>query len=124
MKRIIFVSTLFSAMAAVLLMTPPRTKATVGCAPTGFFRDSINMTAALINPPSVTGVVDATGCNIGVYYGPGSQGLIRNADIFGANSFGVLANGDDDDVTLDILSSNIHNIGENPRNGTQHGVAI
>jgi hypothetical protein len=124
MKRIIFVSTLFAAMAAALLMTPPRTKATGPCTPTGFFRDGINMTAAMINPASVTGTVDATGCNIGVYYGPGSQGVIRNADIFGANYFGVLANGDADDVTLDILSSNIHNIGENPRNGTQHGVAI
>src|SRR6266699_5881535 len=111
-------------MAAVLLMTPPRTKATVGCAPTGFFRDSINMTAALINPPSVTGVVDATGCNIGVYYGAGSTGVIKNAEIFGANYFGVVANGDAGDVSVDVLASNIHDIGESPHNGSQHGVGI
>lgn len=124
MRRIIFVSTLFAAIAAVLLMTPPKTKATVTCTQTGFFRDSINMTAAMINPTSVTGEVDATGCNIGVYYAPGSTGLIKNANIHGANYFGVVANGDTDDVTLDILTSNIHDIGEVPHNGTQHGVGI
>ncbi len=65
------------------------------CTPTGFFRDSINMTAALINPPlTVTGVVDATGCNIGVYYDAGNTGSIKKAEIFGSNYFGVLVNGD------------------------------
>lgn len=124
MRRIIFVSILFVALAAALSMTPPRTKATVACTPTGFFRDSINMTAALINPTSVSGVVNATGCNIGVYYGPGSRGVIKNAEIFGANYFGVVANGDAGDVSLDVLSSNIHDIGESPHNGTQHGVGV
>lgn len=107
-----------SAKSAPAAMSP------VVCTPTGFIRDSINLTAAKINPSSVTGVVNATGCNIGVYYGPGSKGTIKNAEIYGANYFGVLANGDAGDVTLDILSSNIHNIGETPLNGSQHGVAI
>ena len=124
MRRIVFVSILLTALAAALSITPPRTKATPACTPTGFFRDSINMTAALINPASVTGVVNATGCNIGVYYGPGSRGVIKNAEIFGANYFGVVANGDAGDVTVDVLSSNIHDIGESPHNGTQHGVGI
>jgi hypothetical protein len=35
------------------------------CTPTGFFRDGIYMTAAVINPQNpVTGQVNATGCNI------------------------------------------------------------
>src|SRR5689334_11458542 len=63
------------------------------CTPTGFFRDSINMTAALINPGNVTGNVDATGCNIGVYYGPGASGRVNGANIYGANYFGVVNNG-------------------------------
>jgi hypothetical protein len=38
------------------------------CIPTGFFLDSINMTAALINPTTtVTGSVNADGCNIGAF---------------------------------------------------------
>lgn len=38
------------------------------CTVTGFVRDGINLTAAQINPATVSGDVDATGCNIGVYY--------------------------------------------------------
>ena len=95
------------------------------CTPTGFFRDAINMTAALINPPgTVSGVVDATGCNIGIYYGPGANGVVKNAEVFGANYFGVVAHGDAGAVNVDILNSSVHDIGEAPHNGTQHGVGI
>ena len=127
MKRIMILSSLFAALtgAAILTTMTPQTKATpTVCTQTGFFRDSINMTAALINPPSVTGVVDATGCNIGVYYGAGSTGVIKNAEIFGANYFGVVANGDAGEVSVDVLASNIHDIGESPHDGTQHGIGI
>jgi hypothetical protein len=83
------------------------------------------MTAAVINPSGpVTGVVNATGCNIGVYYGPGTSGSVKNAEIFGANYFGVVANGDAGSISLDILNSKIHDIGESPHDGTQHGVGI
>lgn len=94
------------------------------CTPTGFFRDGINMTAAVINPVgTVTGTVDGTGCNVGVYYDHGS-GLVKNATISGSNYFGVLVNGDDFPVSVDIVNSTVSNIGETPFNGTQHGVAI
>ncbi len=42
------------------------------CMPTGFVRDGVDLTAARIGG-DVTGPVDATGCNIGVYYGPDSE---------------------------------------------------
>ena len=49
---------------------------TLACTPTGLMRDGINLTAALVNPSGpVTGTVNATGCNIGVYYGPGHPAL-------------------------------------------------
>src|SRR5262249_60921486 len=38
------------------------------CTVTGFFRDSINMTAALINPDDVSVDVDATGCTMRIHY--------------------------------------------------------
>jgi hypothetical protein len=91
-----------------------------GCTPTGFFRDNINMTAALINPGSVTGEVNAAGCNIGVYYGPGTSGTVSGANIHNANYFGVVNDGG----AVNIQNSDIHDIGESPFNGTQHGVAI
>ncbi len=95
----------------------------ITCSPTGFYRDGINMTAALINPGDITGTVNAAGCNIGVYYDNGS-GSVNKADIYGANYFGVLVNGDVNNVSVDVQNSSIHDIGESPLNGDQHGVAI
>src|SRR6185436_3631801 len=63
-------------------------------------------------------------CNVGVYYDAGHTGTVNKADIFGANYFGVLVNGDAGIVTVNILNSSIHDIGETPPNGTQHGNAI
>jgi hypothetical protein len=94
--------------------------ASAACTPTGLMRDGINLTAAVMNPGStVTGTVDASGCNIGVYYGPGTSGNV-SANVSGANYYGVVADG----AAVNISSSQIHNIGENPFNGSQHGVAV
>ncbi len=96
----------------------------VTCTATGFVKDGINLTAALINPSTLTGAtVDATGCNIGVYYDSGT-GVIDTTTISGANYFGVLVNGDANDVAVTIQDSLVQNIGESPFNGTQHGAAI
>jgi hypothetical protein len=93
------------------------------CTQTGFVRDSINLTAAMINPITFTGTLDATGCNIGVYL-DGVDATIDTAEIFGANYYGIVVNGDVGSPSLSITNSNIHDIGEVPLNGTQHGVAI
>lgn len=93
--------------------------ASENCAPTGFYRDGIDLTAAQIGG-NVTGPLDATGCNIGVYYGPGTSGTVNNADIHGANYYGVVANA----ANVNVTNSQIHNIGETPFNGAQHGVAV
>jgi hypothetical protein len=91
------------------------------CTPTGFVRDGHDLTALMVNPATpVTGTLDATGCNIGVYFGPGHDGTVSGADVFGANYFGVVANAADVDVT----DSTVRNIGESPLNGAQHGVGV
>ena len=105
-----------AALGAALL---PATAQAVTCQPTGFFRDGIDMTAAQIGG-DVTGSLDAGGCNIGVYYGPGTSGTVDNATIFGANYFGVVARG----AAVNVTNSNVHDIGEVPLNGAQHGLAI
>ena len=52
------------------------------CTPTGFYRDGINMTAAVIDPTTkVTGTVNAKGCNIGVYIA-NVDATIDTAEIF------------------------------------------
>ena len=116
----------FVLFTVIILGVSPYASALPTCTPTGFMRDGINMTAALINPAgTVTGTVDAAGCNIAVYYdNNGEGGTVYNADIAGSNYFGVLVNGDDGPVSVDVINSNIDQIGENPLNGTQHGVAI
>jgi hypothetical protein len=85
------------------------------CTATGFTRDGIDLTAAQIGG-AVTGTLDATGCNIGAY----NPESVDEADIFGANYFGVVAN----DVELNVTDSSIHAIGESPLNGAQHGNAV
>jgi hypothetical protein len=108
--------------ALVAALPTPATAAT--CTPTGFFRDSINMTAAQIGG-NVTSPLDATGCNIGVYYDNTTSGNVTSgAEIFGANYFGVVVNGDVGAVSVNVTNSTIHDIGEIPLNGTQHGNAI
>src|SRR5215217_8694101 len=90
------------------------------CTPTGFN----GLTAALVNPSgTVTGTVDATGCNIGVYYSTG-KGTVKRATIFGATHYGVAVNGDTGSVSVDVLDSTIHHIGDNPLSGNQYGVGV
>jgi parallel beta-helix repeat protein len=97
--------------------------AAASCTETGFFRDNINMTAAQIGG-NVTGSLDAGGCNIGVYYDNANSGNVTGASIFGANYFGVVVNGDIGSASVNVTGSTIHDIGETPLNGSQHGTGI
>ena len=65
------------------------------------------MTAAVINPTRpVTGTVNATGCDIWVYFAPGKTGTVSRADIYGAASFGIYNKG----ARVNITASRIHDI--------------
>ena len=115
-----------SAVAAMFLVASfpiigSATPAT--CSPTGFFRDNFEMTAAQIGG-NVTGALDATGCNIGVYYDNTTSGNVTDATIFGANYFGVVVNGDVGAASVNVTGSSIHDIGETPLSGSQHGTGI
>jgi hypothetical protein len=105
------------------------------CTQTGFYRDNINMTAAVIATGDITDrTINSTGCNVGIFYGPGTSGTVDNVDVYGANYFGILVVGNLVDsggnetspsaTSVDVTNSAIEDIGENPFNGTQHGVAI
>ncbi|HEY5549616.1 MAG TPA: right-handed parallel beta-helix repeat-containing protein, partial [Candidatus Saccharimonadales bacterium] len=95
-------------------------EATQVCTPTGFSRDGMDLTAAQIGG-TVSSELDATGCNIGLYVdGDNPGGVASGADIHGANYFGVVVNG----TSANVQDGSIHNIGEVPFNGTQHGNAV
>src|SRR6202163_4547060 len=125
MSKLIGLLSSSAVMAALLVagLGTVTSAAAVTCTPTGFFRDGINMTAAQIGG-NVSGSLNATGCNVGVYYDNTTSGNVKGATIFGANYFGVLVNGDVGEVSVNVTDSTLHDIGEAPLNGTQHGVAI
>jgi hypothetical protein len=117
-------------LAMLLAVSPASAE---GCTETGYYRDNINLTAAYVNPTTVTSPVDATECNIGVYYDHNFVGPaeLQKVEIYGANYFGVLVNGDAGDIAVNIKNSKIHHIGDDPFgldgtafSGAQHGVAI
>jgi Right handed beta helix region len=113
-----FAAVAASAVAAAAMGVSEASSAAT-CYSTGFVRDGIDLTAAQIGG-TANGTIDATGCNIGVYIDSVHTGSVTEADIFGANYFGVLVNGTSSAVT----DSLVHNIGEVPLNGAQHGNAI
>jgi hypothetical protein len=123
-----------SLVAGIMLagITLATSTAVAACTQTGFFRDGIDMTAAVIAEGDITRqTIDATGCNIGIYYGPETSGTVDRTEVKGSNYFGIVASGEADAfndapgaVSVDVTNSSIHNIGETPFNGTQHGVAV
>jgi hypothetical protein len=119
MKRLVSTRYL-CAIGTVIIAALAAPRAEAACAPTGFGA----LTAALVNPAGpVSGPVNATGCDIGVYYNQGT-GTVANATIFGALSYGVFVNGDVNSVAVDVIDSLINDIGDTPFNGNQRGVGI
>ena len=85
-------------------------------------------TAAVIATASqtITGTIDATGCDIGVYIGTGISNVTVNATIHDANQAGVLADGA---TTATVSNSTVYNIGTHTGatftpNGAQSGNGI
>src|SRR5437868_8941260 len=113
------------AISVVLFVPLMLVQKGLACDQTGFTRDGINMTAAMINPttPVTNQIINATGCNIGIYI-DNVDATIDTVDISGANYFGIVVNGDAGSPSASIVNNHIHAIGESPQNGSQHGVGI
>ena len=122
MKRVSFLAALAVVATTAAISIGAAGASATSCTATGLFRDNINLTAAVFNPSApVTGSVDAGGCNIGVYYGPGQIGSVTGAAIFDANYYGVVVNA----AAVNVTGATIRNIGEQTGfNGTQHGVGV
>lgn len=120
-RRLISLLSASALVATMAVASLPAVTSATNCTQTGLFRDGTNLTAALFNPTTtVTGTLDATGCNIGVYYGPGTSGTVSGADISGANYYGVVVNA----ASVNVTGANIHDIGMVPLNGMQLGVGV
>jgi hypothetical protein len=115
MKKLIAAMTAAFMMVAFVSVAPQAATMAASCTTTGFSRDGIDLTAAQIGG-AVTGDVDATGCDIGVY----NPTSVTGADIHGARYYGVVVNG----LNVNTTNSKVHQIGNDPFDGTQHGRAI
>lgn len=124
MKRLILLT--FALVACDSSVTEPAAKpsfslgAPATCEATPFRRDGRVLTAALINTTVARTVVDATGCDIGIYYSPGTTASVDQSTIAGASYFGVVNHS----AHVDVTNSSVSNIGDRPFNGAQHGNAI
>lgn len=115
-------------LAFVLLLLPAAAPAFAAeCTSTGFYTPAGEgpLTAAIVNPDKpVTGTLDATGCHIAVYFGPGTSGHVQRAEISGASHFGVVADAGFGTVSLAVSDSSIDYIGESPFTSAQRGIGI
>jgi hypothetical protein len=112
-----------AAVAGSLALSGPAWAAP--CTPTDFMQDGRPLTAQLMNPPSVPTSVDATGCDIAVYFNDGLDHTIAGSTIENAFYYGVLTRGAG--TTTNISNSEIRFIGDGVGGhflptGTQHGV--
>jgi hypothetical protein len=107
-------------VTALMLLLPVTRLGAHVCSATGYS----GLTAALVNPGSVSGgMIDAGGCDIGIYYS-GQSAKVRNVIVTGALYYGIFVNGDNAATSVDILDSAISYIGDSPFNGNQRGVAV
>lgn len=118
LSRLLAAGSIISGLVLASLPAPVSALPFV-CFPTGFMRDGRELTAAQLGG-AVTGTLDATGCDIGVYYNPTFVGDVDGAAISGARYFGVVVDGGD----VDVRHSSISNIGDVPLSGSQHGIGI
>jgi hypothetical protein len=108
------------ALGALALGAGPA--AAAPCTPTTLVRDGQPLTAQLVNPPLVTGDVDATGCDIGVYVDTAHTSVVTNADVHDARYFGIVTRGAGSSTT--VSNSQVHEIGDTVFNGSQHGIGV
>lgn len=109
-------------VAALFVVALPGVVSAAPCFPTTYEEPAgTPLTAAYLGGVFTSGmIIDATGCDIGIYYAPGTTGSVTGADIYGAKYYGVLADG----ANVDVINSHVHNIGNVPFDGAQHGDAI
>jgi hypothetical protein len=112
-------------LLAAFTIGASKASAAAVCLPTDFTQDSHILTAALINPvdAAVPPNLDATGCDIGIYYNSSGTHSLASKSVFGATYYGVLSNGNG--VLTNITKSSVYDIGDQPSfTGSQHGMAV
>jgi hypothetical protein len=111
MRRLTSLLATSALLATVLVPSFAGAAAAATCSAPTSFR---GLTAAVINPSGTySDTLDATGCDIGVYYGPGHTGTVSGATISNAHYFGVVNDGG----KVTVQNSTFTTIGNMPTNG-------
>lgn len=89
------------------------------------FGATITAAVAALSDESIIGSINAIGCDVGVYIGPGVTGVTISATVHDANQVGVFNDGGSANVT----DSTIYNIGNHVNgvftpNGLQTGIGV
>jgi hypothetical protein len=97
------------------------------CQVTDYMQDGRPLTAQQVNPPAVTGTVDARGCDIGVYFNDGAAHTVAGATVENAFYYGVLSN--NEGTRTEVTDSEVRFIGDGMNGtflptGAQHGVGV
>jgi len=95
-----------------------------GALPTCTAAGGTGLTASVIatTGQTITGATDATGCDLGIYVGPGVTGVtINHASVTGANDHGIFAQ---DTSGLNITNSTVSGNGVAPTAGIAENKAI
>lgn len=108
MGRVFLSAAVVAAAIVVLVPATSSGSSSVACTPVTTSKGA--MTAAQVGG-KVTGTLDATGCQIGVYYDASHPGKVSGASISGASQYGVFVDGRTGDVSVNTLDSTITNIG-------------
>jgi nitrous oxidase accessory protein NosD len=117
-RRLAGLASASAVLATVAIAAAPA--ATMAATPHVTVRGT-DLTAKIVNPTKpVTGKIDATGYDVAVYFSPGHSGSVKGAEITGAAWYGVVA----DRANVTVTGSTIHDIGDSPLDGTQHGNPI
>ena len=93
------------------------------CTPiSGAMIDALPVTAAVVAQSGeiISNAINANGCGVGVYVGPGVSGVTISAVITNATLAGVYV----DHSSATVTNSAISNIGDNPFDGMQYGIGV
>src|SRR3954454_12511266 len=91
-RALVAVSTAVVTVGGLAVAIPVGAAAAASCQAAG----GTGLTTLVVATPgaSVNGTIDATGCDIGVYIAPGTNGVtIQDATITGANDHAIFAHG-------------------------------
>ena len=116
--RVALAGAMLIAVVGLGLATAPATQAAPAITCMKIDPSFSGMSAAIINPTApVTGTVDATSCDVGVYYGPNHHSTVSGAKIFGATAFGVIV----DSANVTIRYTHVYDILGAPKGGCEEG---